>query len=227
MTDLRWSLVVPVKRLGAAKSRLDLPPSERAALALAMAVDTLVAVLSTPRVERLLIVSGEDSLRAALGQQQGTAERTDDRVTWVDDPGRGLGGAIDAGIDALTATSATASAILLGDLPALRPAELDAALAAACAYPRATVPDADGMGTTLLTALRPQDLRPHFGPGSRRAHEEAGHVVLDGAWPTLRRDVDTAADLGAAIRLGVGRRTAAAVDGLNPGQAGRGVGRSA
>lgn len=34
-------------------------------------------------------------------------------------------------------------------------------------------------------------------------------LPLRGAWPTLRRDVDTAADLAAAARLGLGPRTAA------------------
>lgn len=222
MSEVRWSLVVPVKRLGAAKSRLDLPPEARATLALAMAVDTLEAVLAAQQVGRLVVVSGEDLLRSALG----AGHRPDERLTWVDDPGSGLGAAIERGREVLVAVRSGPSAILLGDLPALRPAELDEALSAATSHQRAMVPDAEGVGTTLLTALDAEDLRPHFGSGSRLAHERAGHVVLDRAWPTLRRDVDTAADLEAAILLGVGRATADATADLRPGAVGQEVGRS-
>lgn len=206
MTASSWSVVVPVKRLDDAKSRLGLPPDDRAALALAMAVDTLGAVLAAERVARVVVVSGEGRLRAAM--------RPDERLTWLDDPGAGLDAAIARGRDALVASGAGPAAILLGDLPALRPAELDAALASASEQVRGMVPDAEGVGTTMLTALRAEDLRPHFGLGSRLAHEAAGHVVLDAAGPGLRRDVDTAADLEAAIRLGVGRASAEAIAGL-------------
>jgi 2-phospho-L-lactate guanylyltransferase len=36
-------------------------------------------------------------------------------------------------------------------------------------------------------------------------------VALDGEWPSLRRDVDTPADLTTARRLGVGTNTLAAL----------------
>jgi 2-phospho-L-lactate guanylyltransferase len=39
-------------------------------------------------------------------------------------------------------------------------------------------------------------------------------VPLAGAWPSLRRDVDTPADLAAAVRLGVGAHTRAALAGV-------------
>ncbi len=201
-----WAIVVPVKRLGEAKSRLALPPDARAALALAMAVDTLGTVLATSGVARLVVVTGQHEVRAALG--------ADPRLRWLPDPGTGLGGAIELGRAALVAEGWGPSAVLLGDLPALRPAELAAALGLAGAHARAMVPDAEGLGTSLLTALRAEDLRPQFGPGSRSAHEAAGHRVLDGAGEGLRRDVDTAADLERAIRLGVGAATAAALAGL-------------
>ncbi|MGH3739210.1 MAG: 2-phospho-L-lactate guanylyltransferase, partial [Micromonosporaceae bacterium] len=44
--------------------------------------------------------------------------------------------------------------------------------------------------------------------GSARAHAAGGAVELHGDWPSLRRDVDTAADLSAAAALGLGVRTA-------------------
>ncbi|GAA3284929.1 NTP transferase domain-containing protein [Dactylosporangium vinaceum] len=97
---------------------------------------------------------------------------------------------------------------LTADLPAMRPEDLEAALvAAARAGRRAFVPDLEGTGTVLLAAPAGEALAPQFGPGSAAAHQRSGAVRLDGDWPSLRRDVDTAADLDAAARLGLGAHT--------------------
>lgn len=102
--------------------------------------------------------------------------------------------------------------MLLGDLPALRPEDLRAALAACARLDRAVVPDADGSGTVLLTGLGPGRLEPSFGPGSAARHEALGHVRLPLDLPRLRTDVDDAASLAAAVALGAGPRTLAALD---------------
>ena len=69
------------------------------------------------------------------------------------------------------------------------------------------VPDAEGTGTVLLTALTADAMRPEFGADSAAAHQAAGAVRLDLDLPRLRRDVDTPADLQTAVELGVGPRT--------------------
>lgn len=51
--------VVPVKRLAAAKSRLDLPVARRRALALAFAVDTVAALAASPLVRDRLVLLGQ------------------------------------------------------------------------------------------------------------------------------------------------------------------------
>jgi 2-phospho-L-lactate guanylyltransferase len=126
-----------------------------------------------------------------------------------DEPDRGLNPALEHG--ARSARTAAVAA-LSSDLPALRPAELAAALAQAdeqaAHFPRCFVADAPGTGTTLLTAAG-VPLRPRFGPGSAAAHEADGARRLSGDWPGLARDVDTDEDLRAAVRLGAGRFTAA------------------
>ena len=61
----------------------------------------------------------------------------------------------------------------------------------------------------LLAAPAGVLLDPRFGGDSAAAHAASGAVALTGAWPSLRRDVDTADDLAAAVRLGVGPRTMA------------------
>lgn len=200
---MEWTVVVPVKRLAVAKSRL-LPgaePDRIAALALAFATDTVAAALGAPLVGRVVVVTGDGAAAAAVSAL-GAVVRPD---------------AVAAGLNAALREGAAYAvgvhgphpvAALLGDLPALRPAELDDALAAAGAHPAAFVADADGTGTTLLTA-RLGGLLPRYGPGSAAAHAAAGAAALAGDWPGLRRDVDTAADLDVARTLGLGPATSA------------------
>jgi 2-phospho-L-lactate/phosphoenolpyruvate guanylyltransferase len=130
--------------------------------------------------------------------------------TVADAPDRGLNPALEHGA---RSAAGPAVAALSSDLPALRPDELAAALRAA-ADGRSFVADAQGTGTTLLTAVG-TDLRPHFGPGSAQAHLGSGAVPLAGPWPGLVRDVDTEADLRAALALGAGPRTTAVAARLN------------
>lgn len=193
-----WAVVVPVKRLAGAKSRLRgaLPGVPHHELALALVLDTLAAALESPAVAEVLVVTDD----AEVGRHARTLGA---RVV-PDAPGTGLNPAFRHGA-ALAAGRPVAA--LAGDLPALRPGELADALAAARV--RAFVADAAGTGTTLLAAPRGVPLDPWFGAGSALAHARSGAVPLAGAWPSLRRDVDTAADLRAATGLGLGVHTTA------------------
>jgi 2-phospho-L-lactate guanylyltransferase len=192
---MEWVVVVPVKPAAEGKTRLAgvLEPADRAALARAMARDTIEAAAATAGVARVLVVTSDDELRATVPSA-------------VDDPGGGLNAAIRAGV----AQASLPVAVLLGDLPALRPDDLAAALVLAEQHPRALVADADGTGTTLLTGL--VAFTPRFGVDSAALHEADGHIRLDVPLvSTLRRDVDVPSDLTAVARLGVGRWTAAAL----------------
>ncbi|MFG1871817.1 2-phospho-L-lactate guanylyltransferase [Micromonospora arborensis] len=205
MSQPRWAVVVPVKHLAAAKSRLRgaLPGVPHEELALALAADTLRAVLACPAVAEALVVT-DDARVAAVARAAGA------RVL-PDGPDAGLNAAFRHGA---AGTTAGWVAGLTADLPALRPAELAGALLAAQnGRPpvRRFVPDAPGSGTTLLTTPPGVPLDPRFGVGSAVAHAASGALPLSGDWPSLRRDVDTAADLTAAARLGLGPRTAALV----------------
>jgi 2-phospho-L-lactate guanylyltransferase len=57
--------------------------------------------------------------------------------------------------------------------------------------------------------------RPRFGRDSRAEHLAAGacEIDLEGI-PSLRRDVDTPADLADVLRLGIGPRTSRVTAGL-------------
>ena len=61
----------------------------------------------------------------------------------------------------------------------------------------------------MLAAAPGIPLDPRFGVGSALAHQASGAVPIElAALVSLRRDVDTAADLAHAVQLGVGPRTA-------------------
>jgi 2-phospho-L-lactate/phosphoenolpyruvate guanylyltransferase len=196
---VRWSVVVPAKRLAVAKTRLRplTTGTSHDEWVLAMLADTVAAAVASPAVGAVLVVTDEP---AAADVVRGLGA-----ATVPDEPDRGLNPALEHGA---RAAGTAAVAALSSDLPALRPDELTAALTAAEAAPRCFVADAAGTGTTLLTA-RGVDLDPRFGRGSARAHRDGGALALTGDWPGLTRDVDTADDLRAALTVGVGPRTAA------------------
>jgi 2-phospho-L-lactate guanylyltransferase len=204
LDDGRWCLVVPVKRLEVAKTRLG-PPYDRVRqdLALAFALDTVVAALSCPVVAGVVVVT--DDARAA------SALAAVGSVVVPDEPDAGLNPALAHGArTAARSHPGSGTGALSADLPALRPRDLGSALARAAAHAAAFVRDTDGAGTTLVTARAPGDLRPLFGPDSARRHADAGHEEVRGAdLDSLRRDVDTVDDLAAARRLGLGPHTTA------------------
>jgi 2-phospho-L-lactate guanylyltransferase len=210
-----WVVVSPVKPLVEAKTRLretlcglDRPAHDQ--LVLAMAQDTVRAALACPVVDEVLIVTDDPRVSAALGELGA-------RVA-PDAPASGLNAAIEHGAELMArcrrggVAPPRGVAAVTADLPALRPEELATVLrAAAHAGGRAYVPDAAGTGTTLLAASPGIPIDPRFGPGSASTHATSGARRLDGYWPSVRCDVDTASDLADAGLLGLGGSTAAVV----------------
>lgn len=199
-----WSLVVPLKPLALAKSRLADTADEalRPYLALAFALDTVAAALACPAVRDVAVVTDDPAATAGLAALGA-------RIV-PDTPAAGLNAALAHGAGAVRARRpAAAVAVLNADLPALRPAELARVLTRASIFPRAFLTDAAGIGTTLLAAASGVELRPAFGGLSRRRHLASGaaEILLDDV-DSVRQDVDTGDDLRAALALGVGPRTA-------------------
>jgi 2-phospho-L-lactate/phosphoenolpyruvate guanylyltransferase len=207
-----WTVVIPVKVLARAKSRLaPFAGDRRGELALAFASDTVAAVLACPAVSHALVVT-DDPVAARELSALGASVISDS-------PGDGLNAALVHGARVAGARwPGTGIAALSADLPALRPAELARALREAEAWPSAFVPDAQGTGTTMYTSTPGTPFQPMFGGPSRARHALSGVVELGlHGVPGLRRDVDTADDLRDAIALGAGTRTAAlAADMLDP-----------
>ncbi|MFI6349806.1 2-phospho-L-lactate guanylyltransferase [Streptomyces sp. NPDC050560] len=207
---MQWNLVIPLKPLVRAKSRLSDTADDgvRPGLALAFAQDTVASGLACESVADVAVVTNDDVAGrelAALGA-----------VIVPDVPDAGLNAALVHGAAAVrSARPGAAVAALNADLPALRPRELVRVLGAAALWPRAFLADSTGVGTTLLAAAPGVDLAPAFGTASRARHAASGAVeLLTTGVDSVRQDVDTGMDLRAALALGVGPRTAAAAAGL-------------
>jgi len=195
-----YVVLLPVKPPARGKTRLEVDPSRRRALAAAFALDTARACLAARRVVAVLAVTDDagfaDDLRAA-----GCRTIPD-----------GVDGDLNESLRLAAAEARrrwpdTTPVAVCADLPALDPADLDAALASHLpAAGAAFVTDEDGVGTTLYAA--PYDsFEPRFGFHSREAHLDGGAVEIAGDLRTLRRDVDDARALDAAGVLGLGAHT--------------------
>lgn len=205
---------MPVKPSAVGKSRLEVPGVDRVALARAIALDTIAAAAACDFVAQVVVVTDDGWM---------PLHATDiPRLRFVpesDPPGLDPAsaarfsalGRLDAAIArGAAAASSGPRAALLGDLPALRPGDLGVALEEAAAHERAVVADAEATGSTLVTAAADAPWATAFGDGSFARHVALGCVPLEiPDASTLRRDVDTAAQLEAAASLGLGPRTAA------------------
>ena len=198
----RWGVVVPVKSLDVAKSRLaGFGDHGRRGLALAFAQDVVRAAVACPLVRQVLVITDDDDAGRELALLGADIR--------PDLPAAGLNPALEHGAALLREGLGVAA--LSSDLPALKAADLGATLAGAAR--RFFVADADGRGTTLLAAAAGAPLLAAYGPGSAQLHRSSGAQEVAGA-PGLRRDVDTPDDLAAAVTLGVGPSTAAVLVGL-------------
>jgi 2-phospho-L-lactate/phosphoenolpyruvate guanylyltransferase len=195
-----YVVLLPVKPPARGKSRLEVDPVRRRALAAAFALDTAHACLAANRVSTVLAVTDDarfaDDLRAAgcATLPDGVADDLNESLRL-------------AAAEARRRWPDARPVAVCADLPSLQPADLDAALRAADAVATpAFVADGDGVGTTLYTAAL-EDFAPRFGPGSREAHLDAGAREIEGGLPSLRCDVDDANGLAVAVELGLGAHT--------------------
>lgn len=210
-----WCLVVPVKRLESAKSRLGGTAAERARFALAFAADTIAAAVGCNGVAMVLVVTDDPKARDValeLGAEV-VADRED----------AGLNPALQWGAHmARTRLPGAAIGALSADLPALRSDELGIALRFAAQAGRsgrpAVVADSHDRGTTAYLSAGGVQFCPAFGADSLAVHRRAGALVVPSAdIVSVRRDVDTVEDLAAAVRLGVGMRTGAVLSEVEAG----------
>ncbi|MFE7421186.1 2-phospho-L-lactate guanylyltransferase [Rhodococcus sp. NPDC057529] len=201
-----WSVVVPVKDLMHAKSRL-LVGAHRPKLALAFAQDTVAALSRSRDVGVVFVVTEDRTVRETLSSPN---------VCFLDDPKMGLNQSITESISTVRSLGfGEKVAVVVADLPALRPDDFSAASAIAANFHFSFVADQDGRGTTALFFSDSMAGQPRFGPNSSRAHTLAGSVELDmQGIDGIRRDVDEVEHLEATCELGLGDHTRAALQGI-------------
>lgn len=190
---MRVAAVVPVKRFGAAKSRLSaaVGAAERRTLAAAMVADSLAALTRAEAVDVLIVVTGEDEIAAAT-LRAGAIVVGDPREESHSAAAKlGVARAVDLGAEAV--------AMVPGDCPLLDPRELDGAIAALKAPELVVVPDRHGTGTNGLICSPPDAVEPSFGPGSHARHHAlaraAGVRSRTLKLASLALDADTTEDL--------------------------------
>ena len=182
--------LVPVQRLETAKSRLAgrLCPAARRELVLALLERVLGALAGAERVDAVLVVSPDPAV-LAFAAASGALP--------LAQPGSGLNAALKLGRSEALRRGADRLLIVLGDLPLLTPAEVDALLA----HPEAVVlaPDRHERGTNLLALRPPAALPPAFGPESLRAHrlaaQQRGLPLQEYRSRATALDLDTPEDL--------------------------------
>ncbi len=193
--------IVALRPRVTARSRLGFNEATGAVLATAMATDLLASCQTASGIDEVIVA--------------GTAP-AELSVTEIPDLKQGLNLALG---DVLTALPPQDQVIiLLGDLPCVRPEDIDLALELARARSRSPhqtasmICDAVGTGTTTLIGTA-GTLIPRFGPHSRALHREQGYVELkEGELWRLRRDVDSISDLADAVRIGTGPATNSAAE---------------
>jgi len=213
--DRRITVIVPVKPWHLSKSRLEVGAAARPLLARAFTLDVLEAVGASSQVAEVIVVTAEPGLSAAhvRVESQFVADRlVADRL--LVSPG-GLNSAIFAGRRSAAARRPDSPILVLpADLPTLTGSVLDETVDLMSVYDSAFVPDATGEGTTMSWGASPEHLKVAYGPRSAMRHSAQGARAVVGVDLRARLDVDTVLDLALARRLGVGVRTAEALNEL-------------
>jgi 2-phospho-L-lactate guanylyltransferase len=188
--------LVPVKRLGAAKSRLRGVLGERAdELTLAMLADLLDALVASPQLARVVVVTPDEAV-AQVARACGAGARV------AEDAG------LNEGLAAATSELAArdeAVLVVLGDVAGATPREIAAlfeALAALGGRGVVLAPSRDG-GTAALLRAPHDGMGTRFGAGSAAAHRalasEAAAPFRELALPALAIDLDRPEDLAVLL----------------------------
>lgn len=179
----RVAVLVPVKAFAEAKVRLApaLGPAERSALARSMAEQVVSAARHLP-----VAVVCDDRDVADWARGRGVL------VVW--EPGRGLNGAVEAGVERLTGFGVEQVIVAHADLPLATDLTWTAEFAGVT-----LVPDRANDGTNVACVPAAAGFRFAYGPGSFARHQaearRLGLAVRVVREPSLEWDVDVPDDL--------------------------------
>ena len=190
------AVLVPIKAFHEAKGRLDhaLTAPERADLARSMAAQVLEAAAPLP-----VAVVCDDSDVADWARARGAL------VVW--EPGRGLNGAVEAGVDHLRDAGVVQVTVSHADLPLADRPGRRGRLAPGITL----VPDRYGNGTNVIALPADAGFRFSYGPGSFARHraeaERLGLPVRVLDLPDLAWDVDEPGGHGPPVTVPAAHRT--------------------
>lgn len=183
------SVVVLAKDTRAAKSRLRLPGNERRQVALLLAASTVRTALAAQPVGAVFVVTGDPAI-AEDALQVGAEVVAVPRLLGMN-RAAGLGHG-----RALAARPHAPVAVMVADLPDLRPDDLDLVVAEFVKTEEPLfVSDRTGSGTTLVIHGPGHCPGYGFGRGSAATHRMLGYRRARCMPASLRRDLDTPEDL--------------------------------
>lgn len=205
-------VLVPLKRLGEAKSRLAglLAPGERAALMRAMLADVLEALAGARTVAAVTLVSSEPAA-GELAREHG--------IGWWDDRGLTWNEALSTAMREIV--TAPCAAVVSADIPLVTAADVDELIAATPKRGLAVARATDA-GTNAVSMSPSGAVETCFGlPGSAALHlERARAAGLEGVLvdrPGLALDLDTPEDVERLLAAAGASRTASLLsDALSP-----------
>jgi 2-phospho-L-lactate guanylyltransferase len=193
------ALLLPIKDLNNAKMRLMavLTPEERLGLAEAMLTDTVRAVQSVRRAEKIFVVTNyQPAMRVA--EENGWEILREERQVSESD-------SVDAASRICELRGVTGLLRIPLDVPLVQANDIDDLLAIECQEPALViVPSRDGLGTNAILRMPPALFPSHFGVGSFAKHvgeaESIGARVIFRRSARLEMDVDDEADLLALLK---------------------------
>src|SRR6267378_6302411 len=188
------ALLLPIKDLSNSKKRLTgvLTPGERFGLAQAMLADTMRAVRSVRRADKIFVVTNyHPAMRVA--RENGWEILPEERQISESD-------SVDAASRICEAWGVRAVLRVPLDLPLIQPADIDDLLVLEFESPALViVPSRDGTGTNAILRTPPTLFPSHFGNGSFAKHlaeaGKAGARVMVRRNARLEMDVDDESDL--------------------------------
>jgi 2-phospho-L-lactate guanylyltransferase len=207
--------LVPVKTLVASKTRLfpGLARDSVERLTLAMMTDVVAALQRVSGLGRIAVVTPDEAVARA-------AQRAGAEPLLRPDPG--LNAAVEGAAAEIAGARGDGVLVVLGDVAAAAPSDLEILLQAIPARGVALAPSSDG-GTSALLRI-PRDAIPAcFGPDSAKRHREeaarAGVPCRQIALPSLAIDVDVGDDAEEILRTTtLGPHTRATLEALGMGE---------
>jgi len=199
-------LLMPVRSLAAAAARLEIEPVARDDVARAVFEDTLASALSCRAVREVVVISADPAVRSSAESLGAEALPCEAHFSFL--------GVLTAAEHKLSTRPRLASAALVGDLPALEPQELRLALTGlSVSRPTVFVRAFNGTAATLL-ANRAGSVAHSLRSRSRLGRRPGREFEVGRDLPGLRCRARTMEGLRLASYLGLGPRTAAALDRL-------------